>query len=1285
MVHLCVSISDEGPRLESVLKGSSRQPREGKKKTVDMATSRNQPSRVRMASSRQDRGSCSSTASCPVFAGSYSDQEDDPPPRHRSSPLLKTTLSALNHSTPTILNGSLTSLQGSEASRGVLSFARATPQSRKGSLTGLQSSIAKLKGSILGLKRRSLGSLENSPGPSSSNEGSSSSSLQSGSSSEDDGSWDTNSWSSGITCLLRHPAQQQSSQVLQIHPGSTGKGQVGQMSVSAASEPEVIYQNHTFSRPIDKPKGAHSYQSTSFLSKNKTRSMFLSNNTPSVSPTTVNLHRGQRAKNRLKFSQFLNEVTCRVLKFKEGRPQPGSTLLHGYPFSSPPPPSTPSPLRPSLPPTTTTTTTRARTTQPPPTPGMWRSPTTADLQMIQEENSRDLADSIHRWSKSLPSCRVLEPADLPRKGKGERYSYPERDLALCTKIQTQPSTGRLYLETDIDRVRRLDELAANGTLVTERQERVREKHDEGEEKEREKRREPLWEKHGRRADKTDNGKETREKWKETHSKRDRWKDRVMDKVTESPYGKERRVPGEREKGREKVEKVMWDSHEPPPSPRPGSNGRRSQGPDLRLPEGFPSMSYRSTSLPRPAFNTESDGEMQRGASSVHDHKEDLRKRLSFTTHKLEMVEMEFDSTRQYLETELRRAQEELDKFTDKLRRIQSSYAALQRINQDLEDKMHRTVQHHEEENRALSREIIVLNNHLMEAKITLDELREDNDLYRKDCNLAAQLLQCSKSQHRAHKLSELPLDFQERISSHLEELSRGGGLTAGMCHSPYSDSVPTSVIAKILEKPQLGSSCPVTCSPSPQIQDGDFLSGTCSTDQLNRRIAYKTSDLYCSDTALYCPERWQDAERRQSVDLNGTRLLQLHAQNSVDSNPDEEAFHSGSFSHHKAPSPFHPHDEFGTGSLPASSSYSSFSIASDDKGAIVGVEGGCGRTASNTLSSSHQVLYMDWRDGGSGDYERVKGLSSCDKDSTNFHKSQSIQHMAPPRSPQQGISPAYTRTASCFSEPYQSSSPRLTSSHSMGSALSLAHTCGGGGGGGGGGVECTANVHVLEDELSSRWRQLSVDDMNTFSSSYHNLRGRASPYSFSERHFAMGPSSKSKAGQLYSSFPEGDNVFHSLMLDQCFDVGSPSPSRSPTAGSKQPRSEHRKQEKSSVLYRAKEDSQDSECSLFLSGSSKEKELSGRVAAATSKSNDYVNLSAHSSPESLHLSSLEASSLQHFPCPRPSSRPRPSSSSALSIGPALPKKTSPRYQKFGSTGLTRKDSLTKAQLYGTLLN
>ncbi|XP_028294482.1 brain-enriched guanylate kinase-associated protein isoform X2 [Gouania willdenowi] len=650
--------------------------------------------------------------------------------------------------------------------------------------------------------------------------------------------------------------------------------------------------------------------------------------------------------------------------------------------------------------------------------------------------------------------------------------------------------------------------------------------------------------------------------------------------------------------------------------------------------------------------------------SFHDHKDELRKRLSYTAHKLEMVETEFDSTRQYLETELRRAKEELDKFTEKLRRIQSSYAALQRINQDLEEKMHRTSQHHEDEKRALSREIIVLNNHVMEAKITINKLREDNDLYRKDCNLAAQLLQCSKSHYRTHKMSELPLEFQERISSHMDKHSQNSGVTMAMCHSNYSDTVPTTIIAKVLEKPEPESSRPLTRTPSPQTQEVDFLSGRGSTDQLNRRVAYKTSDLYCSDTALYCPERWQDTDRRQSVDLHGPALLQLHAQNSTDSNPDEEAFPSGSFSHHEPPSSFQHLEEFGTCSLPFSSSYSSFSLASDDKG-VIGSEGG--RTAMSTLSSSHQGLYMDWREGSCGDYGQ-KSMSSYDKDSPRFSKSLSIQHMVSPKSPQKGNSPSYTRTASCFSDPYQSSTPRLASSRSMGSTTGLAqvhHPA----------VDSRDEVNITEDDLSSRWRQLSVEDINTFSSSYQNLPGRVSPYSFSERHFAMGPPSKLK-GSHYSSFQEGDDVFHSRALDPCFTVSSPSSSHSPKPKPK---------DKTSALYRAKNGSPDPECGLFLSGSSKDKEVSEGASASTIAKKEYGNLSVDSSPESLQQSSLEASSLQHYPSPRPSVRPRPSSSSALCVGPALPKKNSPRYQKFGSTGLTRKDSLTKAQLYGTLLN
>jgi phage host-nuclease inhibitor protein Gam len=99
----------------------------------------------------------------------------------------------------------------------------------------------------------------------------------------------------------------------------------------------------------------------------------------------------------------------------------------------------------------------------------------------------------------------------------------------------------------------------------------------------------------------------------------------------------------------------------------------------------------------------------------------------------------------YLEIELRRLQEELEKVTEKLRRIQSNYMALQRVNQELEDKLYRMGQHYVEEKRALSHEIVALNSRLLEAKVTTDKLSEDKELYRKDCNLADQLLQCSQT------------------------------------------------------------------------------------------------------------------------------------------------------------------------------------------------------------------------------------------------------------------------------------------------------------------------------------------------------------------------------------------------------------------------------------------------------------------------------------------------------------------------------------------------------------
>ncbi|KAK9531369.1 hypothetical protein VZT92_010798 [Zoarces viviparus] len=610
-------------------------------------------------------------------------------------------------------------------------------------------------------------------------------------------------------------------------------------------------------------------------------------------------------------------------------------------------------------------------------------------------------------------------------------------------------------------------------------------------------------------------------------------------------------------------------------------------------------------------------------SSLQEQKEDLRKRLSYTTHKLELLQSEFDSTRQYLETELRRAQEELDKFTDKLRRIQSSYSALQRINQDLEEKIQRNSQHHDDEKRALSREIIVLNNHLMEAKLTIEKLQEDNDMYRKDCNLAAQLLHCNKSLYRA-QLSELPADFQERLTMHMEE--------PPLCHT-YSDSVPASLIGKVLEKPdEACSSCQASRSPSPQTQDHAFiLEGLGPGERLGLRAAYK-SDLYSSDTALYCPDD-RHRERRPSMDLHGQRKLLYGPQISTDSNPEEGSvgLRVGFSQEHFAKFPA----TLGAGS----SSYSSFSGGgSEDKGN--------GPPSSAASSPHHHSLYMEWRD--AGDYER-KSDSSWERDSprgfANAHPFQQteLSHH------QNGSSPVYSRTmSSCFSEPYEPLPPSSSPSVAYGDSRR------------------GSTFAPEEEELIGRWRQLSVEDLSA-----HTYRspGRASPYSFSEQHFSVRPS-KIRLGPLYSSFQEGADCYHhgGGVADPPWVATSPSPDCSP--GLRQAHSPAR-------LYRA-EDSQGSEHSLYHSGSSKDRE--GNVAAG-GQSTDYVDPSPNSSTESLNQRSLEmAAELQHYQVEM-HSLPAQESQSPPPPPPPLP----PYNQKFGSLGLSRKDSLTKAQLYGTLLN
>ncbi|XP_029397033.1 brain-enriched guanylate kinase-associated protein isoform X2 [Mus pahari] len=642
-------------------------------------------------------------------------------------------------------------------------------------------------------------------------------------------------------------------------------------------------------------------------------------------------------------------------------------------------------------------------------------------------------------------------------------------------------------------------------------------------------------------------------------------------------------------------------------------------------------------------------------SALQEQKGELRKRLSYTTHKLEKLETEFDSTRHYLEIELRRAQEELDKVTEKLRRIQSNYMALQRINQELEDKLYRMGQHYEEEKRAMSHEIVALNSHLLEAKVTIDKLSEDNELYRKDCNLAAQLLQCSQTYGRVHKVSEvtwprptarpapsqdhpvplgpphpeasphppgrsypLPSDFQQRVSLHMEK--HGCSLPSALCHPAYADSVPTCVIAKVLEKPEPGSL-------SSRMSDASAcdLGYRDGVEKSGPRPPYK-GDIYCSDPALYCPDEREHA-RRPSVDTPVTDVGFLRAQNSTDSAAEEEEeAEAAAF-----PEAYRREAYQGyAASLPTSSSYSSFSATSEEKE----------HAQAGTLTASQQAIYLSSRD----EFFNRKPSATYGS-GPRFAKAAAT--LGSPLEAQ--VAPGFARTVSPYpAEPYRyPASPGPQQALMPPNLWSLR-------------AKPSGNRLAGED-IRGQWRPVSVEDVGAYSYQAGAAAGRAaSPCNYSERYYgggggggggssgggggaagggSPGDKAEGRASPLYAtykadSFSEGDDLSQGHLAEPCFlragaDLSlSPSRSADALAG-----------------YAASDGDGDRlRVQLCGAGSSPEPE--------------------HGSRESLEPSSMEASPEMHPP-------------TRLSPQQAFP--------RTGGSGLSRKDSLTKAQLYGTLLN
>ncbi|XP_067848278.1 brain-enriched guanylate kinase-associated protein-like [Heptranchias perlo] len=569
-----------------------------------------------------------------------------------------------------------------------------------------------------------------------------------------------------------------------------------------------------------------------------------------------------------------------------------------------------------------------------------------------------------------------------------------------------------------------------------------------------------------------------------------------------------------------------------------------------------------------------------GTSSSQQQNEQRQK------HHLELQQSECDTTCQYLETELQCAHEELKKLTGKLRWIQNNHAALQRVNQNLEHNLHRMAQLHEEEKRNLSHEIITLNNHLMEAKITIDKLTEDN----------------------------LPTEIQERVRVYMEKF--GCGLPGAACHLSYSDTR-----AKVLEKPEPTSlpGSPIPASLSRQIIHGHSE----DTDKLDGRSPCK-ANLYRSDSALYCPAD-QRRGRRQIRDRYGRNVVYFRTQSFTDSSTEAEGF-STSLSSESLPN-------YAT-SVPGASSCPSCTLTAEKKATT---------KAKTTLNPTQQVAFIGLRDDV---YERKCNTSQEQgNNKSSFVQASPLQQVTDvAHGHQDGTQHCCARTLPAhFSDSLHLS--RMSTQFVRVPKL----------------YNDQRNMHAPEKNIMGQCRKVNMHYSNTSS---YRVSGKISSSSHTERQLGSSLMKKmnNQVNQFFTTssrednFHDGEDNNQSSFAETSFGTMNCQPSSE---------IDYNNDQKQVSLSTPRHKDTEGDPKAFL-GEKSTSQACIKNTNNVANIKKYVDVAPNSSIESLRRQPIKLLVVHNVPLDDGVLNRKQEKSSKIS-------------------GLYRKDSLTKAQLYGNLLN
>ncbi|XP_043463903.1 uncharacterized protein LOC122499548 [Leptopilina heterotoma] len=163
---------------------------------------------------------------------------------------------------------------------------------------------------------------------------------------------------------------------------------------------------------------------------------------------------------------------------------------------------------------------------------------------------------------------------------------------------------------------------------------------------------------------------------------------------------------------------------------------------------------------------------ERRLSDMHLHAEieNLRQRLMERDSHIVTMETQFlNEADKFPNGEMASLKDEMLIWQDKYARLYEAHKRVQKVNQNLEDKLLRIVDKCETEKGAFTKDIATLSHRLADANYTIHRLTQDNEKYRNDVNLAIQLLQCKPSNFIGQKYESLPSEVQAKVRTYIAQ------------------------------------------------------------------------------------------------------------------------------------------------------------------------------------------------------------------------------------------------------------------------------------------------------------------------------------------------------------------------------------------------------------------------------------------------------------------------------------------------------------------------------------